>query len=49
MSQTLAPCTGHNPTFVDFDVCMYVCINVALRGIAREVGRPTGPGGGAHQ
>ena len=29
-------------------MAMYVCIEVALRGSAHEIGRPTGPGGGAH-
>ena len=29
--------------------CMYACIEVALCGIAHGIGRPIGPGGGAHQ
>ena len=28
---------------------MYVCIEVALRGDAHGIGRPSGPGGGTHQ
>ena len=28
---------------------MYIGIEVALRRIANGIGRPTGPGGGAHQ
>ena len=28
---------------------MYLCTEVALCGIAHGIGRPTGPGGGAHQ
>ena len=39
----------HSGQWYRVSVCMYAGIEVALHGIANEIGRSTGPGEGAHQ